>query len=266
MTHNKYTTPNVTQEINFCRSDCAGIGSHILVCCVDLAFGNFTSDVKINFNINLSNYNTSWYDLFEENTYISQNKTLITESKDIINIDIVNLYIKLNIPFHNRHDFDKNIPILLNKYYTKYFHIKQYIVDDIDRLFKKYDIANSTCVYFRGTDKYKESKRIEYDKYLQFIDSNISNKLWIQSDEIEFITYMKNKFPEKSFYIDEFNYSTSYTLPLHLSNTTTKNDAVEILIIMNLMSKAKKIIANISNVIHTALIIKGNVDNVNFVI
>lgn len=91
----------------------------------------------------------------------------------------------------------------------KYFSPSDEISTIINNMEQKYNIDyDNTCVlFYRGNDKLRETTLCNYSEYLRFSNNillkNSNIKFLIQSDETEFITYMKHNFPNNSFYFND---------------------------------------------------------------
>jgi hypothetical protein len=232
-------------SICFYRNCGCGLCSHIVVICVSMA--RLNPNYPTCFLFDMSGYGCNWSDLFDQ--YISD--------KDCQNkIEIMPIYFQ--DPYHDQQNYPLEMIKAWNLAYTKHIKPKPDILQRVSELCQQYDIENSTCVYFRGTDKSAEVSRVQYSKYLEHIPAG-NDPLWIQSDELGFILFMKSIYPNRAFSVSEFTYSNDQT-PIHATNNTTTQNAIEILIIIYMMSRAKKLIANISNVTQSALIIRGSND------
>jgi hypothetical protein len=122
------------------------------------------------------------------------------------------IQINENINYHQLHQF---IPYSLLNYTNliplvkKYFSPSNEISTIINNMEQKYNIDyDNTCVlFYRGNDKLRETTLCDYSEYLQFSNNillkNSNIKFLIQSDETEFITYMRVHFPNNSFYFND---------------------------------------------------------------
>ena len=94
---------------------------------------------------------------------------------------------------------------LLSPYVGKYFYPSKQVLDIAKNLKRKYDITfSNTCVLlYRGNDKNRETKICRPEEYLSLAEKillkNKNNRLWIQSDETEFIEVMLKEFGDKCF-------------------------------------------------------------------
>jgi hypothetical protein len=137
----------------------------------------------------------------------------------------------------------------------KYFSSSDEICRIIDNMEKKYNIDyDNVCVlFYRGNDKIRETVLCNYSEYLEFsnniLEKNLNIKFLIQSDETEFIVYMRDNFPNNSFYFND-----------EIRHMNKQNDTVDIvmkemnyqyskyyLAITILMSKCKYVICGSGN-------------------
>lgn len=116
----------------------------------------------------------------------------------------------------------------VNKLIKKYIIIKPYIQEKVDAFVSKFFTGHQIIgVHYRGTDKWDEAPREEFEIILNHI-FDVSNKLkqnnpliedddikvFIATDENKFLNFMKRKIPSKILF-DE-NIMRSYTLsPVH---------------------------------------------------
>ncbi len=244
LTHDNKVSQNIPKindkHIIYHRQTIAGLGSHLVLLCDNL---NNDHPKKMRVDISLSNYKCEWNELFDVDIVEGEKKT--------------SLYDRISTTMYNRSTYDIKLIKEWHECWDKYIRPKKEILISIDRLCEKYPIKTSTCLYFRGSDKKIEVDRIAYDVYLKHIPE--LGPIYVQSDEVNFINFVKELYPDRVYSISEFTHNTDSS-PLHLRETTNKNDAIEILSIMYLMARSKVLICNISNVTQVALIIRGNTD------
>ena len=101
-------------------------------------------------------------------------------------------------------DYTRLLPLI-----KKYFSPSDKINRIINQIEKKYNLVyeNICVLFYRGNDKNTETKKCSYDEYLKFAykiqKENPNIFFLIQSDETQFIEFMRNKFPNNSFYFKE---------------------------------------------------------------
>jgi hypothetical protein len=225
----------------FTRDVPDGLCSHLTVLCV--IFNN-TQYSEVGLEINMSNYKCNWTDLFDYKQVVTSNRR-----------PLLNEFFSIKGVNFNRSNYTVKELKEWNSIWNTRIHIRSEIIADIQQLYTKYPFHEATCVYFRGTDKKNEVKRVNHEKYLKHIPED--GPLYVQSDESGFIDYIKSKYPKRAFTVENFNCSSN-DKPVHWSDKATIDDAKQILAIIHLMAKSKKIIANISNVTQMALVIRGH--------
>jgi hypothetical protein len=162
-------------------------------------------------------------------------------------------------------DFENMLPII-NKYFTLSSELKV-IVREIE---KEYilDYENICVLFYRGNDKNRETKICGYDEYIKYanivISKNPNVKFLIQSDETEFIHFMKNSFPNNSFYfknkIRHINKCDS-TVDIIMRSHNYKFSKYYLGITV-IMSKCKYIICGSGNCSMWIMFYRGNCKNV----
>lgn len=228
-------------DIQYFRPDheIGGMGSHISMLLMMLII-NKPSNYSV--KINMSNFRCKWEDLFYmQNNQGKQVQIIIPGGK---------------LAFNQARYPDSYITNL-HQAFKLYIRPKEDIYTRIEELCKLYPIKDSICVYYRGTDKFREVKSVSFDKYIEHIPTE--GKIYVQSDEKRFIDYIKRKCGDRVYFIPEFKLNTS-AKPIHMNNATIE-DAKEGIYIMYLMAYSKYLVANISNMVLVALIIRGHQNN-----
>lgn len=224
------------------RHDHCGVCSSIFCLIINLSINK---PINYHVNITFKAYNACWSDIF-----INSDKPC-GRSHDIV----WNSY-KTIMAHSNKPEYSPELIEEWHNIYVQNIHPKENILHMIDEYKSKYPITDSTMVYFRGTDKSRESKRVDYKDYLPHIPED--GPLCIQSDEYAFVEFMLNTYPDRAYYISEFRQNKDKKA-IHVNATV--NDAIEIMVIVYLMSMGKNFIYNISNVSLITVIIKGNTNN-----
>ena len=105
----------------------------------------------------------------------------------------------------------------------------------------------------------------EYNTHIKsVIEKNPNIKLLIQTDETEFLDYMKENYPDNMFYFkDEIRHlNKSKTLvENHFGNT--EYFQMNFLAIVNIMSKCKYVVCNSSNVSLWAVLFREHNKNIS---
>jgi len=101
-------------------------------------------------------------------------------------------------------NFEDIIPFI-----RRYFWPSQIIQDRIDFFVKKYDIdlQNTCAVFYRGNDKSTETKIAPYEHFIsktkKVLEGNPNLKLFLQTDEIEFMEEFMSHFSNRATYLQE---------------------------------------------------------------
>ena len=108
-------------------------------------------------------------------------------------------------------------------------------------------------MYYRGLDKYTETNTPTYNEYFDKIKAIKSTTILIQSDEIEFIQFIKKEFENelKIIVISEVNTTTCNNKNTTVENTLPRDKrfqhSIDFLSVIKIMSKAKNIICTSGN-------------------
>lgn len=123
-------------------------------------------------------------------------------------------------------------------------------------------------MFYRGNDKITETSLSSYNDYLiftqQILEKNANVKFLIQSDETEFINFMKQQFPENHIiFNDEIRHMNKQSLSVDL---TMKNNILEFsknyLAITIIMSKCQYIICGSGNCSIWIMLYRNNSNNI----
>ena len=151
---------------------------------------------KIDENVDIT------YNFFEN--YVNVNEEIIYKNK--IHID------DYNFQFDNYKNVDYKSVVPFVK---KYFKPSCEVLNKVNTLLLKYNIDTTNCIglYFRGTDKVREtlidSFDVYYNKLNEIINLNKNIQIIIQTDSAQFLDYIKNKSISNIIVITEN--SVSYT-------------------------------------------------------
>ena len=162
-------------------------------------------------------------------------------------------------------DYINLIPLI-----KKYFSPSNEIEDIIKSMEIKYNIDyNNICVlFYRGNDKNRETNICEYNEYIKYANEilreNKDIKFLIQSDETEFIEFMKSKYPNNIFYFkDEIRHmnkcDNTVDIVMKEQNFLFSKYYLAITIIM---SRCKYIICGSGNCSLWIMLYRGNSKNV----
>lgn len=136
----------------------------------------------------------------------------------------------------------------------RYIHVKPVIQKKIDSFvqenFGNYFIIG---VHYRGTDKSSEAPRVSYSsvykailRVITTVSSERDYKLFIASDEQDFINYMKRNFGERICCLDAIRSSDGY--PIHFNQTDPYRQGEESIMDCILLSKTNFLVRTQSNV------------------
>ena len=144
----------------------------------------------------------------------------------------------------------------INPIIKKYFSPSDEINNIITFLNTKYIINyNNICVlFYRGNDKNTETKISNYSDYLEYANNIYVNNpniiFLIQSDETEFIEFMRKQYPLNSFYFkDEIRHINKCNNSVDIIGVNSENYifSKKYLAITIIMSKCKYIICGSGN-------------------
>ena len=175
----------------------------------------------------------------------------------------------LNFQFENykQVDYESLLPFV-----RKYFSPSNEILQKEKDLILKYNIDTTNCigVYYRGTDKFNETKLTGFEDYemklKEILDSSeIQLQILLQSDSAPFMDYMKDKFAEYSLIIIDEN-STSYTdKGIHIEKHQSENyfDMKNLLASFLIVSNCKYMMCSSGNCSIWMAYFRGNATNVH---
>lgn len=194
------------------------------------------------------------------------------------NIEIAGNYLSImsffaNLKFHSHYQFTDYSTInynsvcqVLKKYFSPSINIRNIIKKIEDKYNLEYE--NICVLFYRGNDKITETKLCTYDEYLIYANSIIANnpniKFLIQSDETGFIEFMRDKFPNNSFYFkDEIRHISKCNSTVDLVMPYTNYEFSKYyLAITIIMSKCKFIVCGSGNCSLWIMLYRGNNNNV----
>jgi hypothetical protein len=162
-------------------------------------------------------------------------------------------------------DYNKITPLI-----QKYFSPSENILSIIKNIENKYNVNyDNICVlFYRGNDKITETKLCSYDEYLTYANLVIKNNpnilFLIQSDETEFIEFIKEKFPNNSFYFkDEIRHMSkcNNTVDMVMKDQNYEFSKYYLGITI-IMSRCKYIICGSGNCSIWIMLYRGNNKNV----
>jgi len=144
----------------------------------------------------------------------------------------------------------------IKPFVVKYFTLSEQIKNIIRQVEEKYDLDyNNICsVYYRGTDKRKETNIAPYEEFINKVEQikskNRNIKLLLQTDESGFEEKFKHVFPN-SIVISEVNNPNKFIHSLYLLSAA------------NIISRTKIIICGSGNMSFWIMLYRGNSNNVH---
>ena len=171
--------------------------------------------------------------------------------------------------FTNYKDIDYKF---INSFISKYFSPSMLILNIYNKLLLKYNININNCIglYYRGTDKFIETKLGTFESYYkklnEIIDNN-SNKniqLIVQTDSTPFLNFMKKECNRQIIIINEN--STSYKKKgIHNEKNGSENyvDMQYLFASFLIISKCKYIICSSGNCSVWMMFYRNNAYNVH---
>jgi hypothetical protein len=171
-------------------------------------------------------------------------------------------------------DYNKLNYKVLTPFIDKYFTPTEEIYNIISTLETKYNIDyQNTCVLFhRGNDKITESNICNYNETIEKAniiynkDNNI--RFLIQSDEIEFINTMREKFPNNIYFKQEIRAMTKCLSSVDLATRDIDNNNINykfsknFLAITIIMSRCKYIVCGAGNCSLWIMFYRKNANNI----
>lgn len=132
----------------------------------------------------------------------------------------------------------------------KYIHIKPFVQQRIDNFVNEHFKGRSVIsVHYRGTDKINEAPYVPYEKVYNMlklvIPTNRDYRIFIATDDINFIVFMQSCFGDKVCYQEAFR--TDGKQGIHYMNVDKYQIGLEALTDMILLSKADLMIRTSSN-------------------
>ena len=182
------------------------------------------------------------------------------------NVKITNYDIKFNGQFSDYKliNFKKINPII-----KKYFSPSKEILNIIQFLEIKYNLEyqNICALFHRGNDKQRETNLCSYNDYyekaLTLTNNNQNVRFLIQSDETEFLEFMKNKLPNSFYMKDEIRHiRKNDTTVDHINENENFKYSKYFLAIVIIMSKCKHIIFGSGSISNWIVFFRNNANNV----
>jgi hypothetical protein len=172
--------------------------------------------------------------------------------------------------FLSQHTFYNNSDIKkLFSWVSHYFVLADSVRALQDRFRRKYDIDlhNTLVICMRGMDKWQEihnaSPDCYYEKCEEILKKKPNLRIWIQTDQKQYLEYFLEKYPRQAFFIDELP-MTRNCVATHLDRTLECDKfklGLYLLAAMNLISCCDTIITHTGNVGYWLALFRGNTKN-----
>lgn len=157
----------------------------------------------------------------------------------------------------------------ITPFISKYFSPSAEIKNKILFLIGKYNIDyENTCVlFYRGNDKNRETRICGYDEYVVHAQNILHKypgiKLWVQSDETEFIEKMLSEFPRDTFIMsDEIRHIKKCDSTVDKMKNDIDKYSQFFFAITLIMSKCKIITCGTGNCSLWLMLYRGGTENV----
>lgn len=143
---------------------------------------------------------------------------------------------------------------LKNKVYSNILKIKDEHLKLFESKRKTHQIDENTLgVQIRGTDKTNELPEIQLEKIYQLIDENITDKIFVATDDIMYLNAILNRYGSRVIYDSSITISNNKQ-PLHLNTPNRPLINQEVLSNVYLLSCCGSLLYSFSNVSLLALI------------
>lgn len=157
---------------------------------------------------------------------------------------------------------------ILHLLVRKYFTPSHPIITLSNNIMQKYniDLTNSCLVYYRGTDKYKETKLASYADYINKMKEITNMKFLLLSDDEDFINKcIKSFHRDKLVIFDENTTSTCSDMGAHfiMKNTIDGYIAIKnLLALVYCLCKSNKVILCSNNVSMWIMLYREHSNNI----
>lgn len=111
-----------------------------------------------------------------------------------------------------------------NEMLAKYVRVKPHIMKIVEDFTTIHFDDFIIGVHYRGTDKEIEAPRVEYEQVLKSVNELVLElklekyKVFVATDEIAFLDYMKTNFPDNLIYYED-SYRSNDGKPIHFNKT-----------------------------------------------
>jgi hypothetical protein len=156
----------------------------------------------------------------------------------------------------------------LNPFVHKYFSLSDNVKNIMNEIVKKYKVDyDKVCVlFYRGNDKNTETKICGYQDILlkakQLYSTDSTIRFLVQSDETEFIDFMKKRLPNVLIFKDEIRHMKKQMSTVDIVFKKTNFEfSKKYLAITAIMAKCKYIICTSGNCSMWIMLYRGHAEN-----
>jgi hypothetical protein len=183
-----------------------------------------------------------------------------------------NFHYETEIKYHHNWQFNdfRTLDVLsIKPFIKKYFTPSKYIIQIAKNFEQEYDInfEKTIVVFYRGTDKAKETKIASYDVFIEkakeILKNNPNYKFLLQTDETEFLDLFYKNFPN-SFHIKKIpqgNKNNQVCVDRIVQGSDKFDLACNFFATILLMAKCSNIITHSGNGSSWIHLYRGNSDN-----
>lgn len=188
-------------------------------------------------------HGTNWWEYYFEPIQLKKVDGVITEEK-------FPTYKKITLSLAAEFKMSRERGSELIK---KYVRLKPHVQKRLDTFMEKHFKDNVIGVHYRGTDKKSEASTLSYEEVASSlekeIDSDEHTKIFVATDDENFITYMQTRFPGKIICLDAIRSHDDKPIHYPRSNDMYKKgeDAVIDCLLLSRCSKLYKMASNLSD-------------------
>lgn len=167
-----------------------------------------------------------------------------SEIKRVTGVQIPNAIPRKQLITYNR----KKVYNLIKKY----IHVKPQLTKKVTQFVEKYFKNHFVIgVHYRGTDKKIAAPRVRYEEVVTELNKKISEvpnnyRIFVATDENDFIEYLKNLFPERVIYLQNVIRSTDGS-PVHIHAKSRYKVGEDAILDCLVLSKTDYLIRTTSN-------------------
>jgi hypothetical protein len=170
----------------------------------------------------------------------------------------------------NHHALYRNEDLVPLQYFVnKYFLLADPVMELQRKLCAKYniDVQNTLVVCMRGTDKCIEIQSANPEAYFlqceKVLKQNPGLKIWVQTDQKQYLDYFFGKYSDKVFFISELPMVTK-NKAVHMDNSIETNRvkfAQQLLAVIHLAAQCKSVVTHTGNCGYWLALYRGHLDD-----